>query len=173
MKVVAFLPVKGTSERIKNKNTTLLNGKPLFLHTLEKLVRCPFIDDVFLDTEKDEIYDMGKHTGCHYLKRDPSLATNKTDGHSLFYNEAVKVDADIYIQILGTSPFILPSTIERGVGILKNHGDKYDSVVLVRREKMYTWGEGVPNYDYDHIPNSKDLPDTVIETMGLYITIDG
>lgn len=170
MKVVAFLPVKGTSERIKNKNTTLLNGKPLFLHTLEKLVRCPFIDDVFLDTEKDEIYDMGKHTGCHYLKRDPSLATNKTDGHSLFYNEAVKVDADIYIQILGTSPFILPSTIERGVGILKNHGDKYDSVVLVRREKMYTWGEGVPNYDYDHIPNSKDLPDTVIETMGLYIT---
>ncbi|GHU41953.1 hypothetical protein FACS1894190_10670 [Spirochaetia bacterium] len=39
MKVVAFLPVKGTSERIQNKNTALLNGKPLFLHTLEKLMR--------------------------------------------------------------------------------------------------------------------------------------
>ena len=56
MKIVAFLPVKGSSERIKNKNTTLMNGKPLFLHTLEKLVRCSFIDEVFLDTEKDEIY---------------------------------------------------------------------------------------------------------------------
>ena len=32
MKVVAFLPAKGASERIKNKNTQLLNGKPLFLH---------------------------------------------------------------------------------------------------------------------------------------------
>ena len=31
MKIVAFLPVKGSSERIKNKNTTLMNGKPLFL----------------------------------------------------------------------------------------------------------------------------------------------
>lgn len=30
MKIVAFLPVKGSSERIKNKNTTLMNGKPLF-----------------------------------------------------------------------------------------------------------------------------------------------
>lgn len=170
MKVVAFLPVKGTSERIKNKNTSLLNGKPLFLHTLEKLVRCSFIDEVYLDTEMDEIYKMGEHTGCFYLKRDAVLATNKTDGHSLFYNEARKVDADIYIQILGTSPFIKPSTIEKGVNILKEHGDKYDSVVLVTREKQYTWNEEGPTYDREHIPNSKDLPDTIIETMGLYIT---
>ncbi len=169
-KVVAFLPVKGTSERIKNKNTTLLNGKPLFLHTLEKLVACPFIDEVFLDTEKDEIYNMGRHTGCTYLKRDPMLATNKTDGHSLFYNEAKKVDADIYVQILGTSPFIKPETIEKGVDILKEHPDLYDSVILVKRDKQYTWKDGEPAYDRNHIPNSKDLPDTIIETMGLYIT---
>ena len=37
-----------------------------------------------------------KHTNCIYLKRDPELATNKTDGHSLFYNEAKKINADIY-----------------------------------------------------------------------------
>ena len=170
MKTVAFLPVKGTSERIKNKNTTLLNGKPLFLHTLEKLVSCQFIDEVYLDTEKDEIYDMAKHTGCHYLKRDLELATNKTDGHSLFYNEAKKVDADIYVQILGTSPFIKPETIKRGIEILAEHPEEYDSVILVKRDKQYTWKNGEPVYDRDHIPNSKDLPDTVIETMGLYIT---
>lgn len=170
MRVVAFLPVKGTSERIKNKNTSLLDGKPLFLHTLEKLMKCEFIDEVFLDTEMDSIYEMAEYTGCTYLKRDPSLATNKTDGHSLFYNEAKQVESDIYIQILGTSPFIKPSTIERGVNILKEQGDKYDSVVLVKREKQYTWNEGEPSYNREHIPNSKDLPDTIVETMGLYIT---
>lgn len=47
MKIVAFLPVKGSSERIKNKNTTLMNGKPLFLHTLEKLVRCSLLMKFF------------------------------------------------------------------------------------------------------------------------------
>ena len=36
MKVVAFVPAKGTSSRIENKNTRLLDGKPLFLYTLEK-----------------------------------------------------------------------------------------------------------------------------------------
>ncbi len=54
MKIVAFLPVKGTSSRIENKNIKLLDGKPLFLHTLEKLSSCSFIDEVYLDSESEK-----------------------------------------------------------------------------------------------------------------------
>jgi|TARA_B110000259_G_scaffold46040_1_gene53496 CMP-N-acetylneuraminic acid synthetase len=46
MKVVAFLPVKGKSSRIENKNIKLLDGKPLFIYTLDKLLKCDFIDKV-------------------------------------------------------------------------------------------------------------------------------
>ena len=55
MRVVAFLPAKGNSDRVKNKNLRLLDGKPLFLHTLEKLINFDLFDDVYLDTESDEI----------------------------------------------------------------------------------------------------------------------
>ena len=54
MKIVAFLPVTGTSSRIENKNIKLLDGKPLFLHTLEKLSSCSFIDEVYLDSESEK-----------------------------------------------------------------------------------------------------------------------
>ena len=168
MKVVAFLPAKGSSQRIKSKNMKLLDCKPLFLHTLEKLVECDFIDEVYLDSESDEILNYASYLNYIPLKRNPELANNKTDGHQMFYNEIRQVDADIYIQILGTSPFIKKETIKKGVNILKDNPD-YDSVVLVKREKQYTWGENGPNYDKNHIPNSIDLPDTLIETMGLYI----
>ncbi|MCD7956293.1 MAG: cytidyltransferase [Lachnospiraceae bacterium] len=169
MKVVAFLPAKGTSERIKNKNTMMLDSKPLFLYTLEKLMTCDFIDEVYLDTESDVMYEMARYTGCIYLKREQALASNATDGHSLFYNEVRQVNADIYIQILGTSPFISIGTIKKAVDILHNNTE-YDSVVLVKREKQYLWNDDIPAYDKNHVPNSKDLPDTVIETMGLYAT---
>lgn len=168
MKVVAFLPAKGTSSRIENKNIKLLDGKPLFLHTLEKLVACHFIDEVYLDSESDEIFDLAENVKCKFLKRDASLATNATDGHSLFYNEASRVDADIYIQILGTSPFIEPSTIKKGVDVLLENPE-YDSAVLMKKEKQYLWEGKQPLYDKHKIPNSVDLPDTIIETMGLYI----
>jgi len=168
MKVVAFLPAKGSSERIESKNMRLLDGKPLFLHTLEKLVQCDFIDEVYLDSESDEILNYASYLEYIPLKRDPALATNKTDGHQMFYNEVRQVTADIYIQILGTSPFIKPETIKKGVDALIEHPE-YDSAVLVKREKQYTWNENGTNYDFEHVPNSKDLPDTIIETMGLYI----
>ncbi len=169
MKVVAFLPAKGTSSRIENKNIKLLDGKPLFLHTLEKLVACDFIDEVYLDSESEEIFSLAENVKCNFLKRDVSLATNMTDGHSLFYNEAKQVEADIYIQILGTSPFIKKETIQKGIEILQKNSE-YDSVILVKKEKLYTWNEQTANYNLEHIPNSVDLPDTIIETMGLYIT---
>lgn len=168
MKIAAFLPAKGTSERIESKNMKLLNGKPLFLYTLEKLVSCEFIDEVYLDSESDEILNYADYLNYKSLKRDIALASNKTDGHQMFMNEVRQVDADIYIQILCTSPFISKDTIKRGIDILIEH-EEYDSVVLMKKEKQYLWSDNQPVYDKYHIPNSKDLPNTFIESMGLYI----
>lgn len=167
MKVVAFLPAKGNSSRIESKNLKLLDGKPLFLHTLEKLMECEFIDEVYLDTESDEVIDLASETNCKILKRDPNLASNKTDGNKLFLNEVNFVEADIYIQILGTSPFIEKETIRNGIETIKSN--EFDSAVLIRKERLYTWNDKGPKYNIENIPNSVDLGDTIIETMGLYI----
>lgn len=168
MKVAAFLPAKGSSDRIENKNLRLLDGKPLFLHTLEKLMTCPFIDEVFLDTESDEMIELGRDTGCSVMRRDPALASNRTDGNRLFLNEVQHTDADIVIQVLCTSPFIKTETLERAVATLRKSLE-YDSALLIRKDKQYRWENGRPAYDSDNIPNSNTLPDTVTETMGLYV----
>lgn len=169
MKVVAFVPAKGSSSRIESKNVKLLDGKPLFLYTLEKLMQCDFIDEVYLDTESEEIIALASEVPCKIMRRDPALASNKTDGHQLFMNEVKHTNADIYIQVLGTSPFIEIETLRKGVEELKKEDGVYDSATLVKTDKQYTWQEGRPTYDIGRIPNSGDLPDTIIETMGLYI----
>jgi regulator of RNase E activity RraA len=72
------------------------------------------------------------------------------------------------VQLLGTSPFIKIETIEKAVAILKSDS-QYDSVVAIRKEKQYRWEGGRPTYDLNHIPNSADLGDVVLESMGLYV----
>lgn len=168
MKVAAFLPAKGSSNRIPNKNTMLLDGEPLFLRSLKKLMSIPLIDEVYLDTESYEITELASEVKCKILKRDPSLASNKTDGNLLFFNEVQHTDADICVQLLCTSPFIKSSTIEKGIKFLIDNPE-YDSVVAIRKEKQYLWKNGRPVYNIHHIPNSVDLEETVIESMGLYI----
>lgn len=168
MKIVGFIPAKGSSDRITNKNTLELFDKPLFRVNLEKLVQCELLDEAYLDTESEDIIKLADGSGCRILKRDSKLATNKTDGNQLLLNEASQVDADIYVMLLGTSPFIRIKTIEKGIQLLIDN-EQYDSVVAVRREKLYLWKDSKPVYDINNIPNSFTLDDTIIETMGLYI----
>lgn len=167
MKVVAFLPAKGTSSRIENKNVKLIDGKPLFLHTLEKLANSDIFDEVYLDTDSEEIINLASEVDCKVMTRDPSLASNKTDGNKLFLNEVNTVDADIYVQVLCTSPFIEMETINKGIQAVSS--ENYDSAVLIKKEKQYCWNTQGPEYNLDAIPNSIDLDDSIIETMGLYI----
>lgn len=115
MKIAAFLPAKSSSVRLPGKNAKLLNGKPLFLYTLENLCRCSFIDDVYLDTDSEDMAAMAKHLNFHFMRRNAELATNDIDGHALFMNEVDQVDADVYIQAFATSPFVRQETIKEGV----------------------------------------------------------
>ena len=170
MKVYAFVPAKGTSERVENKNMRFLNGERLYIKALKTLLKCKEIDEVFLDTESEEMYKLVDYLPIHFMKRNPELANNKTDGHKMFMNEVnTNPDADIYVQLLCTSPFINPETIDNAIRTIKNNKE-YDSAILMKKDKFYLWKNNKPTYDINHIPNSKDLPETIIESMGLYIS---
>ena len=46
MRIVAFVPAKGESSRIANKNTRILDGEYLFKRKILQLLECNEIDDV-------------------------------------------------------------------------------------------------------------------------------
>lgn len=169
MKVFAFVPAKGTSERVENKNMRFLDGDPLFIRSLKILLECKEIDKVFLDTESDKMREMVSYLPIEHLKRDTALANNKTDGHQMLINEVNSFpEADIYVQLLCTSPFIKAETIDKAIRKLKEDSS-FDSAVLMKKDKFYFWDKEGPLYNKEHIPNSVDLPETLIESMGLYI----
>lgn len=170
MEITAFVPAKGTSSRVENKNNLELFGEPLYVHSLKILRKCKLVDNIILDTECTEFIDYVKEINldCEIMLRDKKFADNSTDGNQLLINESNYRKSDLYVQLLCTSPFIKAETIDKGIKVLLEN-QNFDSVVAVRREKMYLWDEKKPLYDLNNIPNSFTLPDTIIETMGLYI----
>ncbi len=167
-RTVAFVPAKSHSSRIENKNMRILDGEYLFHRKLRQLLKCSLIDEVWLDTDSDEMAQLAADLPVKRLKRPRELASNATDGHELFAYECSQVEAEIYIQALCTSPFITEETVERALRTLEEHPEA-DSLVAVSRQKQYRWEDGAPAYGWERIPNSVDLPDTVVEAMGLYI----
>lgn len=170
MKIVAFVPAKGRSERIPSKNLAVLDGEHLFKRKLRQLIDCPLIDEVYLDTESDELAALATDLPVRRLSRPGALASNATDGHEMFAYECSQVpDADIYIQCLCTAPFVSADTLARAIQALLASPEA-DSLVAVQRTKQYCWEDGAPAYVVNgRIPNSVDLPATVVESMSLYI----
>lgn len=169
MKIVAFVPAKGTSERVPDKNLAVLDGDYLFKRKLRQALDCAAITEVCLDTESDTLADLATDLPVSRLVRPAALASNATDGHEMFAWEcSQRPDADIWIQILCTAPFVSAATITRAIDALLADPDA-DSLVAVTSAKQYCWDGDTPAYGTGRIPNSVDLPATVIEAMSLYI----
>jgi regulator of RNase E activity RraA/CMP-N-acetylneuraminic acid synthetase len=168
-RIVAFVPAKGLSERIANKNLAIVDGEHLFRRKLLQLVGCPLIHEVFLDTEDEKIAALVRDLPVKRLQRPAELARNSTDGHELFAWECAQVDADIYVQALCTAPFVSADTVTRAISSLLD-SPAHDSLVAVGTTKIYGWSDGEPEYGRGRIPNSVNLPNRTFEAMSLYVT---
>ena len=167
MKIAGFVPARGGSTRVPSKNIQKIRGIPLCLWAASNLAGVIGKNNVYIDSDSDEIIEIAQKHGFNFLKRPDDLATNATNGNEFMYWESSQVDADIYIQHLPPMPFLKQETLSLALG--KVVSGEYDSAVGVVREKLYLWDENGPGYDLHNLPNSFTLNDTIYEGMGLYI----
>lgn len=168
MKIIGCIPAKGTSSRTPNKNLQEILGVPLFLWAANNLNRVLPKEDIYIDSDSEEILALAKENGFNTMKRPSELATNATDGNKLMLWQASQVYADIYIQHLPPMVFLKEKTLIKSLDLIIEQN--YDSVFAVMKEQLYLWSEDKALYDINNLPNSFTLPTTIIETMGLYIS---
>ena len=53
MKIIAMIPARMGSQRVKQKNIRLLNGKPLISHIVDTAVRSNVFDEIYINSESD------------------------------------------------------------------------------------------------------------------------
>jgi len=150
--VIAVVHAKRTSERVADKN-----------------LGAQLVDQVVIDSDSDEILSIGVAHGAVPLKRPHELATNRATGDDLALWQARSFPDSLFIlQVVPTSPFLSPESIDRAVEILRDEG--VDSVVGVFAEALYVWRYGAPAYFRRDgtIPNSSEMEPVVYETTGLY-----
>lgn len=166
--IVAFVPAKSSSTRVQSKNMQEIKGLPLFLWAASNLARVIPKEQIYIDSDGEQILESAVRCGFRTIERPKELATNATDGNSLLAWQVSNVQADIYVQHLPPMPFLRKETLVRGIdAVVKKQND---SAVAVYEEAFYLWNnKGEPLYDLKNIPNSFDLEKYIVESMGLYI----
>tara|TARA_B100000795_G_scaffold248343_1_gene215164 strand:- start:230 stop:1354 length:1125 start_codon:yes stop_codon:yes gene_type:complete len=134
MKIVAMVPARMGSKRIKSKNLRLLDGKPLIEHVLETLSKVKIFDAVYINSEDEIFSEIADRYDISYYNRPDYLSSDEATNDE-FANEFLSnIDCDILIQVLPTSPFITEKEIEEFVN--KIITDDLDTLISVEHQQI-------------------------------------
>jgi len=169
VRVACFIPIKANSERIPGKNFKLLNNKKLYFYIIEHTLKADCFDDIFVDTNSDEITKYSQDHGIKIIKRLESLAANTANGNDLLlYHHTIYPNYDLYFQLFATAPFLQTETIKNCVKKLTDGGD-FDSCFTAVKHNGFFWlNNHTVNYQPYVLPRSQDMEPVIEETTGLY-----
>lgn len=159
--VVALLPMKANSERVKGKNFRELAGKPLFKWILDSLLAVDKIDKVVINTDARHIIEEnGLVESARVIIRDrkPELCGDMVSMNLILADDIKNVDADTYIMTHTTNPLITSDTIRAGLQSLNDNPDK-DSLFTVNKiqTRFYREDCSAINHDPDNLIRTQDL----------------
>lgn len=169
MRSACFVPIKANSERVPGKNFRILNGKKLYEHILGHIQKANIFDEVYVDSNSEEILSYADCRGFIPVRRKEELAKNTANGNDLLVYHAKEFpNYDYYFQLFATAPYLTAETIRQCVETLLG-SEEYDSCFTAIRHHGFFWLNNTPiNYRPGVLPRSQDLKPVIEETTGLY-----
>lgn len=169
MKAAVFIPIKANSERVPGKNFRFLNGKKLYEYIIEHAKESNVFDDIYIDTNSDEIKEYCKKNNYIVIDRKEVLAKNTANGNDLLnYHFDLHPEYDYYFQLFATAPYLQPESIRICAETLIN-SSLYDSCFTAVKHQGFFWlHDTAINYRPCILPRSQDMSPVIEETTGLY-----
>ena len=174
--LVALLPMKANSERIKGKNFKQLNGKPLFRWILETLLSIPEISQVVINTDaRDSLRSHGLVESERVLIRDRAahLCGNTVSMNRILADDISQVAADLYLMTHTTNPLLSATTLGRALTQFQQacKTGSADSLFSVNRvQTRFYRRDGMPvNHDPQNLIPTQDLEPWYEENSNLYL----
>ena len=172
-KIVALVPMRHESQRVKGKNYRQLAGKPLYHHIISTLLNCPEISEVVVDTDSQPIMDGIKldFPQVRIFVRPEHLRAGDIPMNEVLLHDISQVEANFYLQTHSTNPLLTPATISHAIQIMIENFPGYDSLFSVTRWQTRLWdklGRAI-NHNPAVLLRTQDLPPVYEENSCLYI----
>jgi len=89
MSIIAIIPARGNSRRIKNKNRKLFHGRPIIEYSIDTAHRSGLFEDVVVSTDNKEICNIAERSGATIHRRADMYARDDV-GTQLVANRVLR-----------------------------------------------------------------------------------
>ena len=126
---IAILPARSGSKRIKNKNTYVINGKPLIVHTLDIIKDSRIFDQIIVSTDSQHIADIAKKNGATIpFLRSNSLSNDTASTTSVIVDAIkklkIKNNTKIFC-IYPTAILLIKNDFMKALNVLKKNNKQF------------------------------------------------
>jgi CMP-N-acetylneuraminic acid synthetase len=176
MRIVALLPMKANSERVKGKNFRDFGGKPLFKWVLDTLLSVAEIDLIVINTDARHIlaeYGLIDNERILIRDRHEEICGDLISMNLIIKDDIKNIDADIYLMTHTTNPFLsrhsVQAAIEKFQITVKAGGT--DSLFTVNKvqDRFYDVDVQPINHDPANLIRTQDLDPWYQENSNLYL----
>lgn len=118
---LAFIPARGGSKGIPNKNIKLLNGMPLIYWSIKSAQESKKIDKVIVSTDSQEIEKIAIKFGVEVLNRPKHVSNDKAKTIDVLkFHENYLSNYENIVILQPTSPLRSESLIDNCIDIMEN-----------------------------------------------------
>ncbi len=174
-KIVALIPMKGHSERVKNKNLKKFSDLPLYHIVAKNLLQSTYISQLVVDTDSHEIAsDINKNFSnkITIIDRPEIIRGDRVSMNKIIAYDISRISADIYLQTHSTNPLLTRTSIDRAIQtFLSLDEKKYDSLFSVTKlqTRLYHENSQPINHDPNQLIRTQDLAPLYQENSCLYL----
>lgn len=174
-KVTALMPMKGQSERVRQKNTRPLMGRPLFEHVLSSVLGATSVQEVIVDTDSEDITAMihERFPSVRVIPRPERLLGGKIPLTPIIDYDLGFATLEHFLQTHATNPLLTSRTIDRAVArYFEALQEGYDSLMAVNayQTRFYDDAGRPVNHNPEKMIPSQDMPCFYEDNSNLYIT---
>ena len=137
MKIIAEIPARYDSKRVKQKNLRHIGGKPLISYAIEAAKNSTELTDIYVNTESDLIGRIAKKYGVNFYKRKQELAEDTVSSDEFNYDFMKNVNSDIVVMINPVAPLIKSKDIDKMVKYYLDND--FDTLIPIREEKLHAF----------------------------------
>ena len=155
-KYIAMIPARLGSQRLKQKNLQPLEGRPLISHAIEKCLNSGLFDEVWVNSEADEIGEVALEFGAKFHKRPAELANNVATSEQFVAEFFESHECEALFQVHSIAPLLSQDDITEFV----NTYDKgtHDTLISCILDQIEVAMDDQPvNFTFAEKTNSQDL----------------
>lgn len=140
--VVAFIPARAGSKRVKAKNLRSLCGKPLLSYAIATAKSCFAPERIYVNSDSADMLALASDAAINSYKRSEALASDEATGDQFTIDFIRNIEMDTLVMISPVCPLVTPSDVSNA--LIAFQESSCDTLISCENTQMQTFYEGEP-----------------------------